>query len=840
VEIYNKNTQEVLDQFDSSDKGLTVRQYEDRLKKYGKNLVKIKGVPLYKRLIEPFANIFILILLVAVVISIFQSKYLDAVVTFLIIMVSAIISYVQDFSSARLLKSLRKHDRQKVQVIRDGNLLQVDTEMLVPGDTFFINEGDKVPVDARIIHSEDLRCDESILTGESIPVSKQSGPLSSIKEIYEQTNMVFQGTFVVGGRAKAIAVATGNNTESGKLAKLTVSTQTSSPVQAKIDKLVSQIVVAVFAAAAVAFGLSLLRGIELEESIRFVLSLTVSAVPEGLPVAVSVVLVIGMRRMASKHALVRNMSAIENIGLVTQIATDKTGTLTKNKLTVQDVWQLKDRDLRSTSHFMVDSVNSKDGVIHDPLDLAILDFAKKYSEKGLKDNPEKSFPFDISLAMSGNLWKTGDSYELVLKGAPEKIIEKCDLSETVQQTIKSEILNLTGQAYRVIALAYGEFNKPVSKLYDVKKGEVGFEALIAIADEIRPESNATIKQAINAGVKVCMITGDHFETAFAIGKKLGLVEKREQVFDTRKIDKLSDAELESLTKTVRVFSRVVPENKYRLLEAFKKYEITAMTGDGVNDVPALSSAHVGVAIGSGSQIAKDASDIVLLDSNFKSIVSALKEGRQIYDNIRRMLFYLLSTNLGEVIISLSALSLGLPLPMLPLQILWVNIVTDTCLVIPLGVEPPSGDVLDAPPRRVKKPILGRRSIARLLVIAASMSLIGLAVFAIYLQNHSVEYARTIAFTVIVGMQWANAFNARSEWKSLFGRNLAFNGYFMLGLAAAFIMQLLVLFGPFKQAFYAADVSILDLVVSSTIGFVLIIITDEIFKLFYKRRKRSSI
>jgi calcium-translocating P-type ATPase len=835
--IYNKNLEGLYKRYASSPDGLTTDQAKTKLRQHGKNTISVKGESIFKKIFEPFKSVFVLILAIAASISLLQNETLDAIIIAAIILISAVIFYVQNASTARVLKALKKHDKQKVKVLRDSQIVHIDKELLVPGDVIYLSEGEKIPADARIIESEDMRCDEAMLTGESKPVAKHNRVLTQHKEIYEQSNILFQGTFVISGNAKALLVATGNDTELGKIARLSSKDEPISPVQQKIDKLVSQIVIAAGIASVTVLTLSLVRGVSVSESVRFVLSLAVSVVPEGLPVAVSVVLVLGMRRMAQKKALVRNMSAIENIGTATLIATDKTGTLTKNLLKVQEIWHLKQKEAKQTSNIILRTINSKDGVLHDPLDVAMQDYATQFSK--IKNNLRliKTLPFELSYAMSGNIWKDKDQYYFCVKGSPEKILEKCHITQKEHKTIHEAVIQLTSQGYRVIALASKTYkNIKVNDFSQIADSSLSFDLLVAVADELRAESLEAIKTALSAGVKVCMITGDHFETAYAIGKKINLVNKRSQVFDTREIDELSDSQLEKIIQETRVYSRVTPENKHRLLKLFKKHEITAMTGDGVNDVPALTNAHIGIAMGGGSQIAKDAGDIVLLDNNFKSIVSALREGRQIYDNIRRMLFYLLSTNLGEVIIMLGALIVGLPLPLIAVQILWVNLVTDTCFVIPLGLEPAKNDVMQRPPRRANKAIIGRRSVSRLIIIALAMSIIGLFIFNYFLQNNTEEYARTIAFTVIVVMQWANAINARFEWRSIFKPQFKkSNPSFIIGFAIAIILQILVLFGPLKNAMHVASISLADLIIASAISFVLIIFVDEVFKRIYRQK-----
>lgn len=831
--FYQENVDDVLREFASTREGLTSKEAEARIKQYGLNVINIKGESLWRKLSEPFRSVFMAILGLAAVISLVTHEPLDAVIIIAIIIISATIYYVQRFSTERVLRALKKHDRQIVGVMRDGRVVDVSSEELVPGDIFILNEGQKVPADARLIQADNVRADESLLTGESVPVSKHVAPLKDTKQIYERTNMLFQGSFIISGEATAIVVATGNKTEFGQLAKLAGDVEATSPMQRKIDQLISQIVGVVAVMSFIVLILSVLRGMEVSEAFRFMISLAVSAVPEGLPVAISVVLVLGMRRLAKYQALVRNMSAIENVGILTTIATDKTGTLTKNQLTVQDTWQLSHpADLQHFAQYLYLSVNTSKGNNHDPLDSALNSFADSYKTK----TPTAyelitMMPFEQEFAMSGNVWRHDKGYDVVVKGAPEHIISRCGLTAKEHLAAVQALHSLTGKGYRVIAIArLNNIDKEIAKLSDVPKKGLNLVGLVAVADELRPEAHEAVLAAQSAGVTVRMITGDHFETAYAIGKQLGLVEHREQVFDSRKMNEMTDAQLEKEVIKARVFSRVLPENKHRILTILKKNDITAMTGDGVNDVPALANAHIGVAMGSGSQIAKEAGDIVLLDNNFKSIIAALREGRVIFDNIRRMLFYLLSTSAGEVITMIGALIIGLPLPVAPVQILWINLVTDTALVIPLGLEPAEEDVMKRKPRHPRQSILNRFIISRMLAVAATMAVVTLAIFAYFLQFNSLQYAQTLAFSVLVVMQWANAFNARSETQSIFVRLKTVNIKFYIGLAIAMSLQALAIFGPLQEALHVAPVEVKDVVITGLIGAVAVISVGEIHKL----------
>ena len=781
-------------------------------------------------------------MLFAALLSLLKQEYLDSAIIIIIIAISAIIYYVQQYSTERVLRALKKHDIQQISVYRDGQFIRLNSEELVPGDVFIIHEGEKVPADARILHSLNARADEAMLTGESEPVSKHHNPIQSDRPLYEQVNMVFQGSFVVSGEIIAVVTTTGNNTEYGKLAQLAGGSNFESPVQKKIDSLISKIVIAVVVVAIFAFILQIIRGYETSEALRFVLALAVSAVPEGLPIAISVILVLGMRKLAEKKALVRSMSAIENIGLVTLIATDKTGTLTKNKLRVQDVWELKSNDdLRSVAIAINKTVLvSEGGVSHDPLDEAFIYFAKEYhAQDSVKELSTKQLPFDQKHAMSGVVWRVGnDNYQAYVKGAPEKIIEFAKLKGTELQNAEKMLHQLTGQGLRVIAIAKQNSTRVASSFDELLEQPLIFIGLVAVADELREEASGAIALAKEAGVEVAMITGDHAETAFAIGKKIGLAKQRNEVFDTRKLSNKQQIS-ESAIYTSKVFSRVTPENKYQLLHYFKKKHITAMTGDGVNDVPALTQAHIGIAMGSGTQVAKEAGDIVLLNDNFATIIDALREGRTIFANIRKMLFYLLATTVGMVITMIGSLIVGLPLPVLAIQILWINLVTDTALVIPIGLEPAERDVMKQSPRKPDQPILDNYMVIRIILVGIVMASSAIVVFAIFLQNYSEEYARTVAFMVLVAMQWANAFNARSDTQLAVSRLKVFNSKFAIGLSLSVGLQMLAIFGPLASALNVESIAFIHILIPSIIAGILVVTTAELHKLWQKFKKSKT-
>ncbi|NBU34636.1 HAD family hydrolase, partial [bacterium] len=632
---YKENTSQLYDILETSEKGLSKNEVSSRLEKYGQNQLAIKKDSIWKIIIEPFKSVFVAILAAAAIISLLSHEPLDAAIIGVILVVNSVIFYSQQYATSRVLRSLKKHSLQKVNVIRDGSEIVISSIYLVPGDIVVLNEGERVPADARIVHTNNLQVNESSLTGESVPVHKHASTLESTKEIYEQENMVFQGTYILSGTAKALVVETAGRTEFGKIASLASKDNTKSPVQEKIDHLLTLIVIIVGVLAAVVFVLSLVRGIATDEALRFVLALTVSAVPEGLPVALTVIIVLGMRRMAKQKALVRNFKAIEDIGLVTTIATDKTGTLTKNHLTIVESWSLGSTSVLPIMGRTIDVHTTQT----DPLDQAIKEGSKTHQKV------DKIYPFDLALRMSGAYIHEDNA--VYIKGSPEHILALSNITSEQHHKAESAMHEFTSKGYRVIAFGIysGGKNAP-DNLSVVKKKDIQFIGLVAFADELRPEASKAIRAAHQAGISVRLITGDHYETAYNIGKQIGLSNHIDQVMKGTDLPK-DTATLATAIQHKTVFARILPEDKFRILQALKKTEITAMTGDGVNDVPALANAHVGIAMGSGSDIAKDAGGIVLLNDNFATIIRAIAEGRKIFDNIRRMLYYLLSTNIGQ-------------------------------------------------------------------------------------------------------------------------------------------------------------------------------------------------
>lgn len=832
---YNKTTVRVLRELDTTENGLSSGAVKRAETKYGKNTIHIETTPLWRKLIEPFTDIFAVILLIAVILSLIMHEYVDAVVISAIIAINIGIDYAQKISTAKILKSLRQKSTQLVTVKRNMEFIKIKETDLVPGDIVILSEGNRIPADIRMIDSASLFVDESALTGESLPIAKNAQALRGLKNIYDQTNMLFQGTFITSGNCTGVVCATGSSTEFSKIVKLVNIDSEKSPTQKKIAKLISQIILWVLGVAVIAFILLLTRGESVIETLRFVLALSVSAIPEGLPITISIILALGMRTMAKHKALVTNMRSLEVIGSVNIIATDKTGTLSKNKLVIQELWQAPfTRSTYKVEQVVALSQTVTDGGNPDPLDAVI----EQYAKNSPKPNLEliQAMPFIQGLTLSGNTYKSKDDayFYHILKGSPEKLINITDLTEEEREIANHTLSHFTHQGFRVIALGSVSTKKNLLNLESIAKQKgiqlIGF---IAIADELRPESKPAVNKLQKAGISVHMITGDHANTALTIGKNLGIATKPEQVLDSSKINQLTSHES---IKRFKVFSRIMPEDKFRILSLLKRGDVVAMTGDGVNDAPALSNAHVGIAMGDGSQIAKDASDIILLNNNFKTVATAIEQGRIIIDNIQRVIVYLLSTNAAELLTMIVALAIGWPAPLTPIQILWINLVTDTTMAIPLGVEPGEKDVMKRPPAPHNAPLLDKLQVARLVVVALSMVMVSLGIFGYLFSQHGLAYAQSGTFLALATTQWATAIALRSHSQTVFSRLKVKNNLFWFMLTLSITIQLLLFVTPLGTYFNVQPLLWTDFIMIILAGFFVPLITIGLHKHIIKRHQ----
>lgn len=844
ADFYNQTAAEVIEQFHTDGaKGLTSAKAAELRLQYGPNTLQVAETPLWRKILQPFADIFMIILIIAMILSALQRNWLEAVTILVIIAINAIIYYIQQFSTEKILRSLKRSTLHSVTVLRDGTEQDLEATALVPGDIVILREGDRIPADGRIISESGLLTNEAMLTGESESIAKDAKAISGPRKVYEQRNMVFSGSFVITGSGKFVVTATGNHTEYGRIASLASSLSETSPIQKKMDRLVGQIAIIVIAVAVLVLIIQLFDQIPLLEALEFTLAMVVSAVPEGLPIAISIILALCAARMAKKQALVRELQAIESIGIVTTIASDKTGTLTENRLELKELWSpnlSRSEFLKSLAGATLGGFSSalapETGPVMDPLDVCIINFLRQNRQTSAFYDSLHTYAFDQSIKLSGNLFRDQNGkYFLQVKGAPETILARSHLSAKDLAIANDKLIGLANRGFKVVAVASAKIDHEINELSRLDKDTVfRFEGFVAVADALRKAVPAAIRQAARMGVKTKMVTGDHAGTAFAIGREAGLAEDFSQVLDCSNLDKINDNDLVDAVKTTTIFARVTPENKYRILSAIKKTEFCAMTGDGVNDVPALVGAHVGIAMGDAPSIVQDAGDIVLLDNNFKNITEAIKESRTVLANIRRMLIYLLATNAGEVLTMLGALLISGSQLLTPIQILWINLVTDSLMVIPIGLEPVEQAILRQKPERKNAPILSLKMFGRMCSTSITMSLGTLVTY--YLTNWLLQdsaQANTLAFTALVVMQWASAISARGLHESAWRRFKVRHRSFHLAMGVAVILQMLALFSPFGKIISLVAVPLLPLALTAFTAFVVPLAIFEIIKKIQK-------
>ncbi len=863
---YNLSSAEALNKLDSTRAGLAEETARKRLEQYGTNELREKGkTPAVMVFLRQFASPLIYILLVAAAIElIVMQKTTDAAVILVVVFLNAIIGFVQENRAERAMEALKQLAAPRAKVLRQGSIAQVESSRLVPGDVIVLEAGDKVPADARLLEAAALSVDESILTGESVPVDKFTGAMEGAAAVADMGNMVHMGCAVVNGRGSGVVTATGMSTEVGKIAAQVQEVKPPpTPLQRNVAKLGRYIGIVVLGIIALLIVVGLVKGYSFEEMFTLAVAAAVSAIPEGLPVMVTVVLALGMRRMARRHALIRRLPAVETMGAVTVICSDKTGTLTASEMTVRQLYlpgrtiEITGAGYRPEGEFREDGkvlepqqdavlfqalkisalcndsmLKSEDGkyqLMGDPTEGALLVAALKaglnqaalqQEQPRLGELPfssEKRYMATLHPGQAGRavVYVKG-SVDIVL-AMSQRVIENGvlqELSPEKRAEIEKVNLAMASQALRVMALAYADCTASPEQLCTERlEGSLTLVGLAGMIDPPRAEVKQAVADCKRAGVKVVMITGDQKATAVAIARELGLPDG--ESLTGLELEEITDERLAEQIEGVSVFARVEPLHKLRIVNALKsKGYIVAMTGDGVNDGPALRAADIGIAMGiKGSDVAREASDMVLTDDNFASIVAAVEEGRVIFANIRRSVFYLLSTNIGELFTWMAAIVAGMPLPAVAVQILWINLLTDGICTIPLGLEPKHRDVLEEPPRRTKASIVYRGMLWRIVFIALVMSVGTFLVFRWQLPRVGLAEARTIAFSILVAFQWFNALNARSDRQSIFRLGLFGNRLLLGGIGLAILLQAIVIYVPsFQNLFYTVPLDPGDWVV----------------------------
>ncbi len=815
------------------DSGLSHGEAESRLKKYGKNVIESgKKDRIIFVFLRQFCDFMVMVLMGAAIISAACGEMIDAMMILAIILLNGILGFVQEYKAEKSLEALKGMYTAETLVLRSGQRLSVPSEDLVPGDVVILNQGDKAGADLRLIQSYNIEVEEAILTGESHYVTKTAASVPGGPEVGDRKNMVFSGTTIVKGRGIGIVTATGMSTEMGKIAGLLgAATNDPTPLQLRLKTLGKWLIAICVGVCAIVSVLGITLGGDVYTMILTGVSLGVASIPEGLPAIVTICLALGVWRLAKCNAIVKKLPAVETLGSTTVICSDKTGTLTENSMVLAELyagsrWQpasyqaAEELDevvkrclaVMSQCHSLRITEKGWDG---DPTELALFQGAREmapYLE--FENKTEHEIPFDSRRRMMSVL--VGNTS--LVKGAPGAILQCCnkiftnrgtiELSGNMRETIRQEVGSRSAKGYRVLALAYRDNATGPENM----ESSLTFLGLTALADPIREDVFDAMCKADTAGIKTVMITGDHNGTALAVAKELGMASGSDEVALGKDVQAIGKKPGQSPLKKKRVFARVSPEDKMKIVRYYKSQgEVVAMTGDGVNDAPALKEADIGIAMGrGGADVTKEAADFILTDNNFASIVQAVEEGRGIYDNIRKFIRYLLSSNLGEVLTMFIAVAFGFPLPLVPLQILWINLVTDGLPALALGMEKPGATLMQKPPRPKNEGIfsagLGQKIVVRGIIIGLTSILVFLGAIVYY--GH-LETARTMAFTALVFSQLFYVFDCRSEDESPFSLGFFTNRYLVGAVAFSAALQCLVLYVPwFRSVFHtvALDVS----------------------------------
>ena len=824
---HNIKIEEALKNLKSDEAGLSVSEAGKRLQRYGLNeLVRAKGFSTLRLIVSQFASFLIIILIVAAIISAIIGNWIDFWVIMAIVAINGTFGFVQEYRAEKAIESLKKMLVPKARVFRDGRVVELDSREIVPGDILVLSEGDKIMADARVLEAG-LRTNEAPLTGESAPVDKTPEVVNADKVLAERTNMVYLGTEVVRGNAKALVIATGMKTEYGRIAALVQEVEPEkTPLKEKLDIFARNLAIVILALISVMFIIGVLLGFDIFDMFLTAVTLAVAVIPEGLPAVITIGLALSTQHMLKVKSLIRRLPAAETLGRTTAICSDKTGTITEEKMTVKKIYanrKFKEAFTKDSTTEMLFSIGvlcnnariehqgtKKEYLIGDPTEKALILAAKDYglSKKVLTEQNKRVAEFSFSSARKMmSVVREHRGRTSYVKGAPEVILAKCKaelVNGRVQRLTgkrRTEITKayetLASQGMRVLGFAYKTLVGEVTQ----KRAEqnlifVGFQGMI---DPPRPEVKRAIEECNSAGIKVVMITGDSLLTAIEVGKQIGLKGK---AIGANQFRKMSDSHLRKEIDDIGIFARISPEDKLRIVNILKtKKEIVAVTGDGVNDAPALKRADIGVAVNRGTDVAKDSSDMIILDNNFASIPKAVGEGRRVYDNIKKFIKFLLSANLGELLIILVALLVGLPLPLLPLQILWINLVTDSFPALALSREEPERNIMRRKPTKggILADIKGFILLGGFLTFAISFLF-----FVLTLED--LAKARTMAVSAAVLFEMFLAFNAKTK-ESVFKSPV--NRYLIGAVALSIALHLAVLYTPANFLFQFTPLLLVD-------------------------------
>ena len=895
---FNKKVEDVEKELNTDlEKGLTTEEVQKRKEKYGFNELKAKKKKsLLQKFLEQFKDFSIIVLIIAAIVSgvvgIAEGEGItDTIIILIVVIVNAIIGVTQEAKAEKSLEALQKLTDHASKVIRNGEITVIPAKELVPGDIVVLDTGDYIPADLRIIEAVNLKSQEASLTGESVPVEKNTEVIKEAEVgIGDRLNMLFSSSLVTYGRGKGIVVETGMTTEVGKIADMLDSTQEqTTPLQDKLNKLGKTLGIAALAICVFIFVVGLIQGKEPIHMFMTAVSLAVAAIPEGLVAVSTIVLAIGVQKMVKKNAIVKRLPAVETLGSATVICSDKTGTLTQNKMTVEKIfWNNATREASNIAEDEIDgelrrlvyanmlcndTKISKDGTLTgDPTETALVDMAFKlnFDPSIYEQMPRvEEIPFDSDRKLMTTVNKVGDKYIVYTKGGIDELLKRCtsyelggEIYEELENyinKIREENEHMAKEALRVLGCAYKEIDHAPSKEeMQSMENDLIFIGMVGMIDPAREEAKKAVERCKTAGIKTVMITGDHKITATAIAKKLGILEKEDEAITGLELEQMSDEELEKNVRKYSVYARVSPEHKVRIVKAWQKNgEIVAMTGDGVNDSPALKTADIGCAMGIvGTDVAKEAADVILTDDNFATIVSAVEEGRRIYDNILKVIQFLLSSNVGEIVVLFLA-TLCTPLfakwfgitdithleILLPIHILWINLVTDSLPALALAFDPANADIMRRKPAKPNQGVFTKGMTWRVIYQGVMIGLLTLAAFMIglattntpidglTLDESKIEVGQTMAFVTLALSELVHVFNIRDNKKSIFKTKVFNNTKLIWAILASAALMIVILAVPALRTIFSIPVlptqNILELV-----GLILApLVIVEIFKLF---------
>ena len=859
---YTLSTKEVEEQMQTNiEFGLNEKQVEDKQNKFGLNkLEQKKKESIVIKFIKQFNDFMIIILIIASIISAVVARlegsndYFDSIIIIAIVVFNAIMGLVQEAKAEKSLEALKKMTAPTCRIKRNGKISTIKSEQIVPGDIVLLEAGNYVPADCRLISSSNLKIEESSLTGETVPVLKEANSILKEKTaLGDMVNMAFSTTIVVNGHGEAIVTDIGMNTKVGKIAKMIITNEApETPIQKKLGEVGKSLGIACLGICLLIFAIGLLKKIEPIEMFMTSVGLAVAAIPEGLPAIVTIMLSIGVTKMAKKNSIIRKLPAVETLGSSSVICSDKTGTLTQNKMQVTKIANIngETNDKEYIKWLMgmatmctdveISKENGKMELTGEPTEKAIV---SKALDEGQNKNElynvmkrVKDIPFDSSRKMMTTIHKMPNGYRVITKGAPDVLLKRCNkvydngnvttLDYSKTKLIENQNNKMADEALRVLAIAYLDIPSLPSRIdtETVEKNLI-FIGLIGMIDPPREGVKEAVATCKKAGIKTVMITGDHIITAKAIAKDLGILRGSDLAVTGEELDKIPQSILQKNIMNYSVFARVTPEHKVRIVKAYQSTDaVVAMTGDGVNDAPALKNADIGIAMGkNGTDVAKNAADMVLTDDNFVTIVEAVKQGRNIFDNIKKAVHFLIATNIGEIVTIFLGLVLGLKSPLLAIQLLWINLVTDSLPAIALGLEKPEADIMDKKPRDSKKGIFADGLWQRIITEGTMLGILTLVAFSVGNYLYDIEVGRTMAFVSLGLLELVHSFNIKSE-ESIFKVGLFENKYLMGAFILGVILQIVVVVIPsvaevFKlvpltqvQWMYTFGISILPLVI----------------------------